>query len=139
MTDEVGMRLGDLEGIIAEEDGYMAEANAETLLSGMGIEEEYFTQKMHAIPTDLYEQFQEKVEHALAGRKTQLHFKDNEEMNASLFNILSYGNAQYMRDGDTWSTSQRTKDLRSYGSMSELFAENEIDEKRFRRFHEIRR
>ena len=92
---------------------------------------------MHAIPADLYCQFQQKVESALAGRQVPLHFKDNEEMNASLFNILSYGNAQYMRDGDTWSTSQRTKDLRSYDSMSQLFAEHDIDEGRFRRFHEI--
>ena len=53
MTDEVGMRLGDLEGIIAEEDGYSAESNAEVLLSGMGIPHEYFQEKMHAIPTDM--------------------------------------------------------------------------------------
>ena len=50
MTDDVGMRLGELEGIIAEEDGYSAESNAEVLLSGMGIPHEYFEQKMHAIP-----------------------------------------------------------------------------------------
>lgn len=53
MTDDVGMKLGELEGIVAEEDGYSAEANAEVLLSGMGIPEEYFQQKMHAIPTDI--------------------------------------------------------------------------------------
>lgn len=53
MTDDVGMRLGDLEGIIAEEDGYSAEANAEVLLTGMGIPHEYLDQPMHAIPTDM--------------------------------------------------------------------------------------
>lgn len=52
MTDEVGMRLGDLEGIIAEEDGYSAEANAEILLSGMGIDHAFFEKKMKEIPTD---------------------------------------------------------------------------------------
>lgn len=52
MTDEVGMRLGELEGIIAEEDGYSAESNAEVLLAGMGLSQEYFHQKMHEIPTD---------------------------------------------------------------------------------------
>lgn len=92
---------------------------------------------MHAIPANLYERFQKRVEHALEGRSIPLHFKDNEEMNASLFNILSYGNAQYMREKDSWSTSPRTEDLRLYASMSELFAKNEIDENRFRRFHEI--
>ncbi len=53
MTDEVGMRLGDLEEIIADEDGYSAEANAEELLSGMGIPEEEFEKTMAEIPTDL--------------------------------------------------------------------------------------
>lgn len=53
MSDEVGMRLGELEGIIAEEDGYSADTNAEIFLAGMGIAHEYFEQKMHAIPTDI--------------------------------------------------------------------------------------
>lgn len=53
MTDDVGMRLGELEGIVAEEDGYSAEANAEILLSGMGIPTEHFEHPMHAIPTDM--------------------------------------------------------------------------------------
>ncbi len=53
MTDEVGMRLGELEGIVAEEDGYSADANAELLLHGMGVKGEYFQQKMSAIPTDM--------------------------------------------------------------------------------------
>lgn len=53
MTHEVGMRLGELEGIVAEENGYTAESDAEILLDGMGIKHEYFTQKMRAIPTDM--------------------------------------------------------------------------------------
>ncbi len=52
MSDDVGMRLGELEGIVAEEDGYMAETNAEMLLSGMGIKQEYFQKQMRALPTD---------------------------------------------------------------------------------------
>ncbi len=51
-SDEIGMRLGDLEGIIAEEDGYSAEANAEIILSGMGIDHAFFEKKMREIPTD---------------------------------------------------------------------------------------
>ena len=39
--------------MIAEEDGYMAEPNAEELLSGMGIPHEYFAQTMASIPTDM--------------------------------------------------------------------------------------
>lgn len=52
MTDEIGIRLGELEEIIGEEDGYSAESNAEILLTGMGIEPQYQKQKMRAIPTD---------------------------------------------------------------------------------------
>ena len=52
MTDSVGMRLGALEEIIAEEDGYSAESEAEVLLIGMGIPETQHRKKMHEIPTD---------------------------------------------------------------------------------------
>ena len=37
LTDDDGMRLGELEGVIAEEDGYTAESDAGELLSGLGI------------------------------------------------------------------------------------------------------
>src|SRR3954462_11392756 len=37
LTDEDGSRLGELEGVIAEEDGYSAEAQAATLLEGLGV------------------------------------------------------------------------------------------------------
>jgi ATPase subunit of ABC transporter with duplicated ATPase domains len=39
ISDEQGERLGELEGVIAEEDGYTAESDAEALLSGLGIPE----------------------------------------------------------------------------------------------------
>src|SRR4029077_9162317 len=39
LTDEDGARLGELEGVIAEEDGYSAEAQAATLLEGLGVYE----------------------------------------------------------------------------------------------------
>lgn len=70
MTDDVGMRLGDLEGIIAEENGYSAESDAEILLSGMGIPQEYFTEKMSAIPTDM--QFRVLLCQALFGEPQAL-------------------------------------------------------------------
>src|SRR5258708_6683279 len=38
MTDEVGMRLAELEGVVGEEDGYTAEARAAAILEGLGIE-----------------------------------------------------------------------------------------------------
>jgi len=39
LTDEDGARLGELEGVVAEEDGYSAESEAATLLQGLGIPE----------------------------------------------------------------------------------------------------
>ncbi len=52
MTDAVGIRLGELEEIIAEENGYSAESEAEELLIGMGIGQSLHTKKMHEIPLD---------------------------------------------------------------------------------------
>ena len=46
MTDEDGMRLGELEGIIGDEDGYTAESDAAVLLDGLDIREELHSRKM---------------------------------------------------------------------------------------------
>lgn len=53
MTDEVGMRLGELEEIIAEENGYTADSDAEILLEGIGLPQEDFHRTMAEIPTDM--------------------------------------------------------------------------------------
>jgi ATPase subunit of ABC transporter with duplicated ATPase domains len=39
LSDEDGMRLGELEGVVAEEDGYTAESDAAVLLDGLDIPE----------------------------------------------------------------------------------------------------
>jgi ATPase subunit of ABC transporter with duplicated ATPase domains len=46
MTDEDGMRLGELEGIVAENDGYSAESDAAILLDGLDIPESIHERKM---------------------------------------------------------------------------------------------
>src|SRR3954447_10136658 len=46
MTDEQGMRLAELEGVVGEEDGYSAESEAAILLEGLDIPEELHTRKM---------------------------------------------------------------------------------------------
>ena len=46
MTDEDGMRLGELEGIVAENDGYSAESDAAILLDGLDIPESLHERKM---------------------------------------------------------------------------------------------
>ena len=43
MTDADGMRLGELEGVIGDEDGYTAEADAAVLLDGLDIQRIFTT------------------------------------------------------------------------------------------------
>ena len=46
LTDEDGMRLGELEGTVGEEGGYTAEADAAVLLDGLGVEDALHERKM---------------------------------------------------------------------------------------------
>jgi ATPase subunit of ABC transporter with duplicated ATPase domains len=49
LTDKDGMRLGELEGIVGEEGGYTAEADAAILLDGLGLEESLHERKMREL------------------------------------------------------------------------------------------
>jgi ATPase subunit of ABC transporter with duplicated ATPase domains len=46
LTDEDGMRLGELEGTVGEEGGYTAEADAAVLLDGLGVDDSLHERKM---------------------------------------------------------------------------------------------
>ncbi len=46
LTDEDGMRLGELEGTVGEEGGYTAESDAATLLDGLGVEADLHERRM---------------------------------------------------------------------------------------------
>ena len=46
LTDEDGIRLAELEGVVGEEDGYDAESNAAILLQGLDIPDELHERKM---------------------------------------------------------------------------------------------
>lgn len=46
LTDDDGMRLGELEGIVGEEDGYTAESDAAILLQGLDISDDLHDRKM---------------------------------------------------------------------------------------------
>jgi len=46
LTDADGMRLGELEGVVADEDGYTAESDAAILLSGLGVPEHLHERQM---------------------------------------------------------------------------------------------
>ncbi len=70
MTDEVGMKLAELEDVIAEEDGYSADTEAEIFLQGIGIEEDSYDKLMKEIPTDL--QFRVLLCQALFGKPEAL-------------------------------------------------------------------
>jgi ATPase subunit of ABC transporter with duplicated ATPase domains len=49
LTDKDGIRLADLEGIVGEEGGYSAEADAAILLDGLGLEEDLYERKMREL------------------------------------------------------------------------------------------
>ncbi len=49
LTDDEGMRLGELEGIVGEEDGYSAESEAAVLLQGLDIPDHLHERKMGEI------------------------------------------------------------------------------------------
>src|SRR5277367_3960893 len=49
LTDADGMRLGELEGIVGEEGGYTAEADAAILLDGLGIDSSVHERKMREL------------------------------------------------------------------------------------------
>jgi ATPase subunit of ABC transporter with duplicated ATPase domains len=49
ITDEVGMRLGELEGVVGEEDGYTADSRAAELLIGLGIPERKHNDTMSSL------------------------------------------------------------------------------------------
>ena len=49
-TEEDGMRAGELEGEFGEMGGYEAESGAGTLLSSLGVDEQYHNSKMQDIP-----------------------------------------------------------------------------------------
>jgi ATPase subunit of ABC transporter with duplicated ATPase domains len=50
MTDADGMKLGELEGIVGEEDGYTAESDAAILLQGLDIPDEQHERMMSELP-----------------------------------------------------------------------------------------
>ncbi len=70
MSDAVGIRLGELEEIIADENGYMAEVAAEELLEGIGIGREFHAVPLGKLPADM--QFRTLLCQALFGEPEAL-------------------------------------------------------------------
>ena len=93
ITNEIGIRLGELEEIIAEENGYSAEAQAEELLIGMGIAQKLHALKMHQIPLD--SQFRVLLCQALFGEPDALLL---DEPTSGLDSFKALGIANTLRD-----------------------------------------
>ncbi len=53
VTDAEMHKLGELESVIADENGYMAEIEAAAILRGIGLPEERHTDLMRSLPTDM--------------------------------------------------------------------------------------
>src|SRR5438270_498469 len=70
LSNEEGARLGELEGVIAEEDGYSAEAEAATLLDGLGVFEEEHLRLMREVTGG--DKVRVLLAQALFGRPTAL-------------------------------------------------------------------
>ena len=70
MTDQIGFELGELETIVAEEDGYSAESAAESLLHGIGLLPEACHKPMQELPLDM--QFRALLCQALFGEPQAL-------------------------------------------------------------------
>ena len=89
MTDEVGIRLGELEEVVAEEDGYAAESDAEVVLEGMGVPSPLWHEKMGVIPIDM--QFRVMLCQALFGSPPAL-ILDEPTNHLDLESIIWLGN-----------------------------------------------
>lgn len=89
----------------------------------------------HAISSESFDAISRRVAAALMKYDVKVRFKSVDEMNDSLFNILATGVAQYRKDGDTWTTTRRTKNLLNYSSIGEMLTENDIDARLFDKYH----
>jgi molybdenum cofactor biosynthesis enzyme MoaA len=89
----------------------------------------------HKIDIEVFETVKREIENNLKGLDVDIHFKNNQEMNQSLFNILATGIAQYRLPENTWTTTPRTENLLNYKSMKELFERNRIDVDLFNTYH----
>ncbi len=91
--------------------------------------------RRHSISIDDFICFESRIRDTVVYSNVECHFKSNQEMDDSLFNILHYGNAQFRLEGDTWSTTRRTSDLREYTSMTDLFNKTGINAEIFNKHH----
>ncbi|MBL7766981.1 MAG: radical SAM protein [Chitinophagaceae bacterium] len=97
--------------------------------------DEIIVDEKHKIDIEVFESVKREIENNLKGLDVDIHFKNNQEMNQSLFNILATGIAQYRLPENTWTTTPRTENLLNYKSMEALFERNKIDVDLFNTYH----
>ena len=89
----------------------------------------------HQINIAIFNSVKSDIQRELKGCEVEVHFKDNTEMDQSLFNILATGIAQYRLPGTTWTTTPRTDNLLNYKSMEQLLEQNKVDVDLFNLYH----
>lgn len=89
----------------------------------------------HQIDVGIFNRVKSNIETELNELEVDVHFKDNTEMDQSLFNILATGIAQYRLPGTTWTTTPRTDNLLNYKSMEQLLEQNKVDVNLFNLYH----
>ena len=76
------------------------------------------------------------IQHQAIIRYCNRPFKNVEEMNDSIFNILPYGNVQY-NYGGSWRSTKRSKNILSYNSVDEIFGNDMLAIHNFTKFHSL--
>jgi sulfatase maturation enzyme AslB (radical SAM superfamily) len=89
----------------------------------------------HQIDVAVFNSVKSDIQTELKGFDVDVHFKDNTEMDQSLFNILATGIAQYRIPETTWTTTPRTENLLNYKSMEQLLELNKVDVDLFNLYH----
>ena len=85
-TEEDGMRISELEETFAEMDGWSAESDAEILLNGLGVTNEYHYEQMKNLPGDI--KVKVLLAQALFGQPDILLGFNNQEANAVLLQYV---------------------------------------------------
>ena len=89
LTDEDGMRLGELEGIVADEDGYTAESDAAILLQGLDIADDRHEKKMSELQGG--EKVRVLLAQALFGTPRRAAARRTDELSRSRFRPVAAG------------------------------------------------
>lgn len=92
------------------------------------------TDSRHRISTHEYNALVDKIMPLFQPLDILTHFKDVDEMNSSIFNILPTGIAQY-RSGGSWATTKRSGSLLECDRIENIFGDSQSELEMFRKAH----